>query len=70
MVMAMMPLAMGIFTGSELRRGMSVALVGGLISSTCLTLFVVPVIYSLMESLKDRVFGRRGKRKESQLSSG
>lgn len=61
MVMAMMPLATGISTGSEMRRGMSIALVGGLISSTCLTLFVVPVIYSLLESLKDRVFRWRRK---------
>ncbi len=61
MVMAMLPLAAGLSTGSEMRRGMSVALIGGLISSTGLTLFVVPVIYSLLESLKDRVFRRRGK---------
>ncbi|MCL6610274.1 MAG: efflux RND transporter permease subunit [Peptococcaceae bacterium] len=59
MVMAMLPLAMGISTGSEMRRGMSVALIGGLISSTCLTLFLVPVIYSLLESLKERIFRRR-----------
>lgn len=59
MVMAMMPLALGASTGSEMRRGMSVALIGGLISSTCLTLFVVPVVYSLLESLKDRVNRRR-----------
>ncbi|MHB8919116.1 MAG: efflux RND transporter permease subunit, partial [Desulfocucumaceae bacterium] len=58
MVMAMMPLAIGLSTGSEMRRGMSVALIGGLISSTCLTLFVVPVVYSLLESLKEK-FNRR-----------
>ncbi|MCL6477152.1 MAG: efflux RND transporter permease subunit [Peptococcaceae bacterium] len=59
MVMAMLPLALGVSSGSEMRRGMSVALIGGLISSTCLTLVVVPVIYSLLESLKEKVFRRR-----------
>ncbi|RJX21486.1 MAG: efflux RND transporter permease subunit [Ammonifex sp.] len=55
MVMAMLPLALGLSTGSEMRQGMSIALIGGLISSTCLTLFVVPVIYDVLESLKDKV---------------
>ncbi len=59
MVTAMLPLAMGISAGSEMRRGMSAALIGGLISSTLLTLVVVPVVYSLLESLKDRVMRRR-----------
>jgi HAE1 family hydrophobic/amphiphilic exporter-1 len=59
MVMAMLPLALGLSTGSEMRQGMSVALIGGLISSTLLTLFVVPVIYSLLESLKEKVIGLR-----------
>ena len=58
MVTAMLPLAMGLSAGSEMRRGMSVALIGGLISSTCLTLFVVPVIYSILESAKEKVFRR------------
>lgn len=59
MVMAMLPLALGLSTGSEMRQGMSVALIGGLISSTLLTLFVVPVVYSLLESLKDKVIRLR-----------
>lgn len=70
MVMAMLPMAMGISTGSEMRRGMSVALIGGLISSTCLTLFVVPVIYSLLESLKDRALRKKEKVAATTGSSG
>lgn len=54
MVMAMLPLALGLSAGSEMRQGMAIALIGGLISSTCLTLFVVPVIYSVLESLKEK----------------
>ena len=66
MIMAMLPLAMGVSTGSEMRRGMSAALIGGLISSTCLTLFVVPVVYSLLESLKKK-FNRRFRPGSTQL---
>jgi HAE1 family hydrophobic/amphiphilic exporter-1 len=55
MVMAMLPLALGLSTGSEMRQGMAVALIGGLLSSTLLTLFVVPVVYSFLEALKEKV---------------
>ncbi|MEW6182813.1 MAG: efflux RND transporter permease subunit [Bacillota bacterium] len=61
MVMAMLPLALGLSAGSEIRQGMSIALIGGLVLSTLLTLFVVPVIYSILESVKDMVLGRRNK---------
>ncbi|MEW6447764.1 MAG: efflux RND transporter permease subunit [Bacillota bacterium] len=59
MVMAMLPLALGLSTGSEMRQGMAVALIGGLLSSTLLTLFVVPVVYSFLEALKEKVVGLR-----------
>lgn len=54
MIMAMLPLAIGLSTGSEMRRGMSVALIGGLLSSTLLTLLVVPVVFSLLDAWRER----------------
>jgi len=60
MTMAMMPMALGLSAGSEMRTGMSIALIGGLISSTFLTLFVVPVVYSVLESLKGKLSKRIG----------
>ncbi|MDQ7058159.1 MAG: efflux RND transporter permease subunit [Ghiorsea sp.] len=48
-IFAMLPAALGLGTGSEMTIPMSVAVIGGMISSTLLTLIVVPSAYSLME---------------------
>ncbi len=47
MIFAMIPLAVGDGLGSEIKAPMAIAVIGGLISSMLLTLFVVPVIYKL-----------------------
>jgi multidrug efflux pump subunit AcrB len=54
MIFGMLPTAMANGEGSELRAPMAFAIIGGLITSTLLTLFVVPVIYTLLYSLKNR----------------
>lgn len=51
-ILGMLPIALGIGEGAELRQSMGVVLVGGLITSTILTLLVVPVIYLLFEKWK------------------
>jgi multidrug efflux pump len=55
------PLAFGSGTGSELRRPLGIAIVGGLIVSQMLTLFTTPVVYLYMEDFKNacgRLFER------------
>jgi HAE1 family hydrophobic/amphiphilic exporter-1 len=48
-VLGMLPLALGLGEGSETQAPMATAVVGGLVTSTLLTLFVVPVVYTLLD---------------------
>ncbi|MCS6913709.1 MAG: efflux RND transporter permease subunit [Myxococcales bacterium] len=51
MIFGMVPLALALGEGSEFRSPMARAVIGGLISSTLLTLVVVPVVYTYLDSL-------------------
>ena len=53
-ILGMVPIAVGLGAGSELRSPMAVAIAGGLITSTLLSLFVVPVVYTLLDDLKPK----------------
>ena len=50
-----LPLALGTGVGSEIRRPLGVAIVGGLIVSQALTLYTTPVVYLYMDNFKDWV---------------
>jgi HAE1 family hydrophobic/amphiphilic exporter-1 len=58
MIFGMMPVAFAAGEGSEFRSPMGQAVIGGLITSTLLTLFVVPVVYTILDDLSPRrMFG-------------
>lgn len=60
MVMGMVPLALGLGEGAEQRAPMAHAIIGGVVTSTLLTLIVVPVVYTYLDDLKQftfRLFG-------------
>jgi hydrophobe/amphiphile efflux-1 (HAE1) family protein len=58
MITGMLPIALGIGAGSEQRSPMAIAVIGGLMTSTLLTLVVVPVIFTYIDRLQELIFGR------------
>ena len=68
MVMGMIPLALGIGEGSEQQAPMAHAIIGGVITSTLLTLIVVPVIYTYLDDGKQRFFRLFAKNKATTLA--
>ena len=59
MIFGMLPMAFAIGEGAEQRAPMARAVIGGLITSTLLTLFVVPVVYTMLDDLAARMTGKR-----------
>jgi hypothetical protein len=53
-LMGNVPAAVGFGEGAELRQGLATIVIGGLVTSTLLTLLFVPVAYSLLESITSR----------------
>ncbi|QQU06423.1 efflux RND transporter permease subunit [Moraxella osloensis] len=68
MVMGMVPLALGIGEGSEQQAPMAHAIIGGVITSTLLTLIVVPVIYTYLDDGKHQFFRLFAKKKAKTLA--
>ena len=61
-VLGLLPMALGLGDGAEIRTPMAVAVISGLLTSTFLTLLVIPTIYELTDRWAERAFGvRRGK---------
>jgi HAE1 family hydrophobic/amphiphilic exporter-1 len=54
-ILALMPLALGLSEGEIIASELATVVIGGLFTSTFLTLIVVPVVYSLVEDGKVRV---------------
>ncbi|ACV62859.1 acriflavin resistance protein [Desulfofarcimen acetoxidans DSM 771] len=62
MVFGMLPTALSLTEGAENRSGMAVVLIGGLLSSTVFTLFVIPVVYTIIDDWKHNWHERRRNR--------
>ena len=56
MIFGMLPVALALGEGAEFRAPMGQAVIGGLITSTLLTLFIVPVVYSILDDLGSKSF--------------
>ncbi len=73
MIFGMLPLAFAIGAGAEMRAPMARAVIGGLITSTLLTLIVVPVVYTYLDGLRPETvtewFASRRRRKAGKPES-
>jgi HAE1 family hydrophobic/amphiphilic exporter-1 len=70
MIFGMLPLALGLGAGAESRAPMARAVVGGLITSTLLTLLVVPVVYSILDDIVAKVLRKRPRIVEVEIPTG
>ena len=69
-ILALIPLAAGLNQGSIIASELGTVVIGGLFSSTLLTLIVVPVVYYIVESTKDSIRRRFSRAPEGSSDSG
>jgi len=63
-VVGMIPLSLGFGEGGEILAPMAISIIGGLIASTIVTLFLIPTIYSIVEERKQRRIERKEHKEE------
>jgi HAE1 family hydrophobic/amphiphilic exporter-1 len=68
-LMATLPIALGIGAGGEARKSLGLAVVGGLVVSQCLTLYITPVIYLYLESAHQWYLRKHAKRAAVQTGT-
>ena len=57
-VLALVPMALGVGEGAELRAPMAITIIGGLTSSTFLSLIIVPIFYTFLDDLSQKITKR------------
>ena len=69
-VLGLVPMALGVGDGAELRAPMAVTVISGMIVSTLLTLVVIPVLYALWEGARERLRGRQPATEVEETAAG
>jgi HAE1 family hydrophobic/amphiphilic exporter-1 len=65
LIAGMIPVALGVGEGADFRAPLGRAIIGGVITSTLLTLLVIPTIYDILSGTRDRL-GRLFRRSKSR----
>jgi HAE1 family hydrophobic/amphiphilic exporter-1 len=65
MIFGMLPIALALGEGSEMRAPMGICVIGGLVTSTALTLLIVPAVYSAFEGARETLSGWFGGKAQS-----
>ncbi|WP_333818966.1 efflux RND transporter permease subunit [Ohtaekwangia sp.] len=65
MVIGMLPIALAKGAGAEWKNGLAIVMIGGLLSSLILTIFVVPMVYYMVDRLKAKWDNRQAKKKNA-----
>jgi multidrug efflux pump subunit AcrB len=68
-IFALMPLALGMSEGTLISKGLAVVVIGGLITSTLLTLVVVPIVYETIYTIKTRLGRMLLKNKQDEIQT-
>jgi HAE1 family hydrophobic/amphiphilic exporter-1 len=63
-ILALLPLTFGFGESSSLRAPMALAVIGGLVTSTIMSLLVIPCVFDVFDGLKDRFFKKKGNEME------
>jgi HAE1 family hydrophobic/amphiphilic exporter-1 len=69
-VLGLTPMALGLGEGAEIRTPMAIAVISGLLSSTALTLIVIPSFYALADTLKSKLLGSATVATDEQPATG
>ena len=60
-ILALLPLTLGFGESAALRAPMALAVISGLVTSTALTLIVIPTVYWVLDSISEQIMGNKGR---------
>ena len=69
LIAGMIPVALGRGEGADFRAPLGRAVIGGTITSTLLTLLVIPTVYEIMDQSREWLLARLGRRKHRRLEA-
>lgn len=66
MIVSMLPVALSMGEGSEMKQSMAIVIIGGMVASTILSPIVIPIVYTFMDDLTRAVFKKKRNSKEAE----